>query len=88
MAISLIILTFHITTFSSIPPVIEKEAKTFHQMMNENGNCPACNMIESEINGPRQLFSTAILLPLFHGHLLIIVNFGYVQENILLSFRK
>ncbi len=49
---------FHITTFSSIPPIIEKEAKTFHQIMNENGSCPACNMIESEINGPRQLFST------------------------------
>jgi UDPglucose--hexose-1-phosphate uridylyltransferase len=49
---------FHITTFSSIPPIIEKEAKTFHQLMNENGSCPACNMIESEINGPRQLFST------------------------------
>ena len=28
---------FHITTFSSIPPIIEKEAKTFHQLMNENG---------------------------------------------------
>jgi UDPglucose--hexose-1-phosphate uridylyltransferase len=49
---------FHITTFSSIPPVIEKEAKTFQQMMNENGSCPTCNMIESESNGPRQLFST------------------------------
>jgi len=49
---------FHITTFSSIPPIIEKEAKTFHQSMNESGSCPACNMIESEINGPRQLFST------------------------------
>ena len=49
---------FHITTFSSIPPVIEKEAKTFHQLINENGICPACNVIESEINGPRQLFST------------------------------
>lgn len=49
---------FHITTFSAIPPVIEKEAKTFQLAMNEGGNCPACNMIESESNGPRQLFST------------------------------
>lgn len=49
---------FHITTFSSIPPVIEKEAKTFQQLMNDHGICPACNTIESEINGPRQLFST------------------------------
>ena len=49
---------FHITTFSSIPPIIEKEAKTFQQSMNESGSCPACNMIESEMNGPRQLFST------------------------------
>jgi UDPglucose--hexose-1-phosphate uridylyltransferase len=49
---------FHITTFSSIPPVIEKEAKTFHQFMNETGSCPTCDMIEAEINGPRQLFST------------------------------
>lgn len=49
---------FHVTTFSSIPPVIEKESKTFNQLMNENGSCPSCNTIESEINGPRQLFST------------------------------
>ncbi|MER5174993.1 MAG: galactose-1-phosphate uridylyltransferase [Candidatus Nitrosocosmicus sp.] len=55
---------FHITTFSSIPPVIEKEAKTFHQSMNETGSCPACSMIESEINGPRQLFSTAHFITL------------------------
>ncbi len=49
---------FRITTFSSIPPIIEKEAKTFHQLINETGICPACNMIGSEINGPRQLFTT------------------------------
>ena len=49
---------FHITTFSAIPPIIEKEAKTFHQSMNESGSCPACDMIGTEINGPRQLFST------------------------------
>jgi len=49
---------FRITTFSSIPPIIEKEAKTFHQLINETGVCPACNMIESETNGPRQLFTT------------------------------
>ncbi len=49
---------FHITTFSAIPPIIEKEAKTFHQSMNESGSCPACDMIATEINGPRQLFST------------------------------
>ncbi|HET6590656.1 MAG TPA: galactose-1-phosphate uridylyltransferase [Candidatus Nitrosocosmicus sp.] len=50
---------FHITTFSAIPPIIEKEAKTFHQSMNESGSCPACDMIENETNGPRQLFSTS-----------------------------
>ncbi|MGN6629511.1 MAG: galactose-1-phosphate uridylyltransferase [Candidatus Nitrosocosmicus sp.] len=55
---------FHITTFSSIPPVIEKEAKTFHQLMTESGLCPTCNMLESEINGPRQLFSTSHFITL------------------------
>lgn len=54
----------HITTFSSIPPVIEKEAKTFHQLMTDSGLCPTCNLIESEINGPRQLFSTSHFITL------------------------
>jgi UDPglucose--hexose-1-phosphate uridylyltransferase len=45
-------------TFSSIPPIIELEAEGFHRFMNENGNCPACNMISVESSGPRQILAT------------------------------
>jgi UDPglucose--hexose-1-phosphate uridylyltransferase len=45
-------------TFSSIPPTIELEAEGFHRFMNENGNCPACNMISVESSGPRQILAT------------------------------
>lgn len=48
----------HIVTFSSIPPVIEMEAEGSHRFMNENGNCPACNIISVESSGPRQILAT------------------------------
>jgi UDPglucose--hexose-1-phosphate uridylyltransferase len=48
----------HIVTFSSIPPVIEMEAEGSHRFMNENGSCPACNIISVESSGPRQILAT------------------------------
>ena len=48
----------HIVTFSSIPPSIEMEAEGSHRFMNENGNCPACNIISVESSGPRQILAT------------------------------
>ena len=48
----------HIVTFSGIPPVIEMEAEGSHRFMNENGNCPACNVIGVESSGPRQILAT------------------------------
>jgi UDPglucose--hexose-1-phosphate uridylyltransferase len=48
----------HIVTFSGIPPVIEMEAEGSHRFMNENGNCPACNIIGVESSGPRQILAT------------------------------
>jgi UDPglucose--hexose-1-phosphate uridylyltransferase len=48
----------NIVTFSGIPPVIEMEAEGSHKYMNENGNCPACNIIAVESSGPRQILAT------------------------------
>ncbi|MGI0037510.1 MAG: galactose-1-phosphate uridylyltransferase [Nitrososphaera sp.] len=48
----------NIVTFSGIPPVIEMEAEGSHRYMNENGNCPACNIIAVESSGPRQILAT------------------------------
>jgi UDPglucose--hexose-1-phosphate uridylyltransferase len=48
----------NIITFSGIPPVIEMEAEGSHRYMNENGNCPACNIIAVESSGPRQILAT------------------------------
>lgn len=48
----------NIVTFSAIPPAIELEAEGSHRFMNENGSCPACNMISVESSGPRQILAT------------------------------
>jgi UDPglucose--hexose-1-phosphate uridylyltransferase len=48
----------NIVTFSTIPPTIELEAEGSHRYVNENGNCPACNIISVELSGPRQILAT------------------------------
>jgi UDPglucose--hexose-1-phosphate uridylyltransferase len=48
----------NIVTFATIPPTIEVEAEASHRYMNENGSCPACNIISTESSGPRQILST------------------------------
>jgi UDPglucose--hexose-1-phosphate uridylyltransferase len=42
-----------IVTFSTIPPIIEAEAEGSYRYSNENGTCPACNMITVESSGRR-----------------------------------
>ena len=48
----------NIVTFSTIPPIIELEAEGSHRYVNENGNCPSCNIISVELGGPRQILAT------------------------------
>ncbi len=48
----------NMVTFSTIPPIIQTEAEGSHRYMNENGNCPACNIISVESSGPRQILAT------------------------------
>jgi UDPglucose--hexose-1-phosphate uridylyltransferase len=48
----------NVVTFSTIPPTIELEAEGSHRYVNENGNCPSCNMISVELSGPRQILTT------------------------------
>lgn len=47
-----------IATFSTIPPVIEKESATSHRIFNESGACALCHTIEIESAGPRQVLQT------------------------------
>lgn len=47
-----------IATFSLIPPVIEAEAKSSHQILSERGTCPVCHMIESESSSKRHVLNT------------------------------
>jgi UDPglucose--hexose-1-phosphate uridylyltransferase len=48
----------NVVTFSTIPPIIELEAEGSHRYVNENGNCPSCNIISLELGGPRQILAT------------------------------
>jgi UDPglucose--hexose-1-phosphate uridylyltransferase len=48
----------NVVTFSTIPPIIELEAEGSHRYVNENGNCPSCNIISIELGGPRQILAT------------------------------
>jgi len=54
----------NMVTFSAIPPAIELEAEGSHRFMNENGSCPACNMLSVESSGPRQILATDSFLAL------------------------
>src|SRR5215217_669672 len=47
-----------IVTFSEIPPFIESKALLSHKFVNENGNCPSCIAISTELDGPRQILAT------------------------------
>jgi UDPglucose--hexose-1-phosphate uridylyltransferase len=47
-----------IVTFSEVPPFIESKALLSHRYVNENGNCPSCIAISTEIDGPRQVLAT------------------------------
>jgi UDPglucose--hexose-1-phosphate uridylyltransferase len=49
---------FNLVSFSTIPPIIELEAEASHRYMNENGTCPACNILAIESGGPRQILGT------------------------------
>ena len=48
---------FHLMTFSTIPPTLNL-SRTSNRYLNENGNCPACNIISTEMGGPRQILDT------------------------------
>jgi len=45
-------------SFSNIPPVIEAEAEASHRFLNEKGVCPMCQVINTEMGGPRQVLQT------------------------------
>jgi UDPglucose--hexose-1-phosphate uridylyltransferase len=47
-----------IVTFSEVPPFIESKALLSHRYVNENGNCPSCIAISTELDGPRQVIAT------------------------------
>ena len=48
----------NLVTFSTIPPVIAEEAESSHNILNEKGACPMCQMINEEMGGPRQILKT------------------------------
>ncbi|MGD1837115.1 MAG: galactose-1-phosphate uridylyltransferase [Nitrososphaeraceae archaeon] len=45
-------------TFSEIPRTIESEAISSHKYVHENGSCPSCIVLSTELEGPRQILST------------------------------
>ncbi len=47
-----------IVTIPRLPPVVESEAVTVQNSLNELGVCPMCQVVASESGGPRQIIST------------------------------
>jgi UDPglucose--hexose-1-phosphate uridylyltransferase len=45
-------------SFSNLPPKIDEEAEASHQILNEKGVCPMCQVINTETSGPRQILQT------------------------------
>ncbi len=53
-----------IVTFATIPPLIEQEAESTHNYINERGLCPICDVVKVESSGPRQVLATDSFLAL------------------------
>jgi len=47
-----------LVTLPRLPPVVEQEAVTVQNSLNELGVCPMCQVVASESGGPRQILST------------------------------
>lgn len=47
-----------LVTFPTIPPAILQEAQAADKMMEDEGVCPICNVVNVESNGPREILST------------------------------
>jgi len=45
-------------SFSTLPPRIDEEAEASHQILNEKGVCPMCQVVNTETSGPRQILQT------------------------------
>ena len=48
----------HMVSFSNLPPKIDEEAEASHQILNEKGVCPMCQVVNTETSGPRQILQT------------------------------
>jgi len=48
----------NMVSFSTLPPRIDEEAEASHQIVNEKGVCPMCQVINTETSGPRQILQT------------------------------
>ena len=48
----------HMVSFSNLPPRIDEEAEASHQILNEKGVCPMCQVVNTETSGPRQILQT------------------------------
>jgi len=49
---------FNMVRFSNLPPRIDEEAEASHQIVNEKGVSPLCQVINTETSGPRQILQT------------------------------
>ena len=48
----------NVVSFSTLPPIIDEEAESSHQILNEKGVCPMCQIVNTENAGPRQILQT------------------------------
>ncbi len=48
----------NMVSFSTLPPRIDEEAEASHQILNEKGVCPMCQVVNTETSGPRQILQT------------------------------
>ena len=51
-----------IITTPRVPPVVEEEAETVQNSLNELGVCPMCQVVGTETGGPRQILATDFFL--------------------------
>ncbi len=54
--------SIQIVTTPRVPPVVEAEAYTVQNSLNELGVCPMCQVVNTETGGPRQILATDFFL--------------------------
>ncbi len=78
----------NIVTFPEVPPLIERSATVIHNYIKERSSCPVCDIVKSEINGARQVFSSRYFIAICPWASPSPYNIRIIPQKHITSFMK